>query len=103
VLLIIALLCRTREESYRLLKNRKNTNAVSAEVEFAEIDPLNEVLLIPELLDRYCVQACTVNVSLSERDVTSTIRKPVVFQKIADGPNGPLPPPFLHPPYRNDQ
>ena len=56
-----------------MLKNREDVSGVSAEVEFAEIDPLNEVLLIPELLDLfYCVQACTVNVSLSEKDVTSS-------------------------------
>ena len=48
-------------------------SAVSAEVEFAEIDPLNEVLLTPKLLDLfYCVLAGTVNVSMSERDVTTT-------------------------------
>jgi hypothetical protein len=57
---------------YGLSKNRRDVSAMSAEVEFAEIDPLNEVLLELELLDPFnCVQACTVNVSLSKRDVTS--------------------------------
>ena len=60
------------------MKNRKNVSAVSAEVEFAKIDPLNEVLLTPERSGSFLLcRPGTVNVSL--RDVTKSIRKPGVF------------------------